>query len=360
MSHLIPPVTSPAAWKGPEIDWKKEGLHIFDSAELQEIDGALKHLKSLGNLDIPQITRETFPLDKVGKFIESLREKLLYGRGFAMLRGLPRDSYSADDMARIYFGLGCYLGDNMTQSYLGDYLGHVIDVSDVEPKSRAYRKGGAQSMHTDSCDVIGLMCMRTAKQGGESRLASSMAIYNEMLRTRPDLAEVLCKGFIHRRSEEDGKHATRYTSPEPIPLFTMVEGQPSCYFLGGYVKRAEEMGDIKLTKLDHEAIDEFERLARSPDFYLDMSFADGDIQFINNRITVHGRTDYEDYREMAKRRHLMRIWLSIPTWPKRPAQVFHQPEDHRLWSLNRRPYMEFPSIALKELEDRYQALAAAE
>ena len=134
--------------------------------------------------------------------MESLPERLRNGCGFLMLRGLPRDRYSDDDMARIYFGLGAYIGTTMTQSYLGDLLGHVVDVSDLEPKSRGYRKGGGQLMHTDSCDIIGLMCLRTAISGGESRISSALTVHNWLAEHRPDLLEVLAARPVpqaHRR-----------------------------------------------------------------------------------------------------------------------------------------------------------------
>ena len=35
----------------------------------------------------------------------------------------------------------------------------------------------------------------------------------------------------------------------------------------------------------------------------------GQIQILNNRIIVHGRTPYEDFDEPDKRRHLLRFWL---------------------------------------------------
>src|SRR5690606_7472767 len=172
-------------------------------------DLALKHLLAQGNLDFPDITPETFPLDKVGDLMRALPERLRHGRGFLMLRGLNRQTYSDDDMTRIYFGLGSYLGKPMTQSYLGDILGHVMDVSDYEPKSRGYRKGGGQLMHTDSCDIIGLMCLKSAISGGESRISSALAVHNVMAEEYPELLEVLAKGLYLKRTDEDGRRATR-------------------------------------------------------------------------------------------------------------------------------------------------------
>ncbi|MBM3523109.1 MAG: TauD/TfdA family dioxygenase, partial [Alphaproteobacteria bacterium] len=183
-------VDTPAAWKGSEIDWRREGLHDLTPADVEEIEAALLHLKGLGDLDLPEITPWTFPLPRLGAVLAGFCHSLRFGRGFKLLRGLPRERWSADDVARIYFGLGVHVGVPMTQSRQGERLGHVIDISDVDRTVRGYQFGGGQLMHTDSCDVIGLMGLRAAKSGGASRIVSAVAVHNELLRRRPDLARL--------------------------------------------------------------------------------------------------------------------------------------------------------------------------
>ncbi len=344
MNHLGQPIVSPGAWKGPDINWTQQGLHVMDADDLAEIDAALAHLLSLGDVDFPQITRETFPLNKVGRLMASLPQRLREGCGFLMLRGLPREKYSDDDMARIYFGLGAYIGKTMTQSYLGDLLGHVVDVSDLEPKSRGYRKGGGQLMHTDSCDIIGLMCLRTAVSGGESRITSALTVHNWLLANRPDLLDVLIGGLYLKRTDEDGRRATRTYSEHRVPFFHEDQGEITCYLPTGYARLAEKSGQRPFTEIESEALYQVRKAAASPEHYLDMGFKDGDIQFLNNRMLVHGRTDYQDAKELPDRRHLLRMWLRVDAWPKMPErQIFHTDEDMRLWSLGRRKLMELPS-----------------
>ncbi len=350
MSMIGKHIDSPGAWKGPDIDWTREGLHVLSDGELREIDLALKHLLSLGNLDFPQITRETFPLDKVGALMESLPVRLRTGRGFLMLRGLPRQQYSDDDMTRIYFGLGAYLGKPMTQSYLGDILGHVMDVSDYEPKSRGYRKGGGQLMHTDSCDIIGLMCLKSAISGGESRISSALAVHNVMAEQYPEQLKLLAAGLFLKRTDEDGRRATRTFSPDRVPFFHEENGEVPCYLPTGYARLAEKSGQCPFTPEESEALYRVRKVAASPELYLDMGFKEGDIQFLNNRMMVHGRTDYQDAKELADRRHLLRLWFEVPTWPAMPQkQIFHTAEDRRLWSQYRQPYGEMPSIHYRKL-----------
>jgi hypothetical protein len=338
------PIDSPGVWKGPEVDWTREGLHVLTDAELAEIDRALQHLTSQGELDLPDITPERFPLDAMGRFMRGLPGRLSRGVGFLMLRGLPRERYGDDDMLRIYAGLGSYISRPMVQSYLGDLIGHVIDVSDVEPKSRGYRKGGGQLMHTDSCDIIGLMCLRGAVSGGESRISSALAVFNDIAEKRPEVLDVLQRGLFLKRADEDGRHATSTYSPDRVPFITQDDGNVICYLPTGYARLCEKSGQRPYTPEESEALYHVRKVAASGEFFLDMGFKPGDIQFLNNRMIVHGRTDYQDAPRIAERRHLLRMWMSVSEWPEMPErQIFHTAEDHRLWALNRQPYSEFPS-----------------
>jgi len=350
MSKIGTQLTGKGVWKGPEIDWMQEGLHVLSKTELNEIDHALKHLLSLGTIDFPDITPETFPLDTVADLMRDLPVRLRTGRGFLMLRGLPRAQYSDDDMTRIYFGLGSYIGKPMTQSYLGDILGHVMDVSDYEPKSRGYRKGGGQLMHTDSCDIIGLMCLKSAVSGGDSRIASALAVHNVMAEQYPELLKLLARGLYLKRADEDGRRATRTFSKDRVPFFYDNNGEVSCYLPTGYARLAEKSNQVPFSPEESEALYRVRKVAASPELYLDMGFKEGDIQFLNNRTMVHGRTDYQDAPELENRRHLLRLWFEVPTWPPMPdAQIFHTVEDRKLWSQYRQPLIELPSIHYEKL-----------
>ncbi|MGH8428773.1 MAG: TauD/TfdA family dioxygenase, partial [Solimonas sp.] len=191
------------SWKGSEMNWREEGLHIFTSEELEEIDAALRHLKGLGELDLPDILPETFPLARTATLLARIGHDLRHGRGFALLRGLPRETYTADDMARIYFGIGSYLGRPLYQSYQGELLGHVMDHSDLEEKPRAYHSGGKLGMHTDSCDIVALMCLRTARSGGASRIASAAAVHDALIDNGAEHIAPLYRGFYYRRTDLD-------------------------------------------------------------------------------------------------------------------------------------------------------------
>jgi len=291
--------------------------------------------------------------------MRGLRETLHHGRGFMLLRGLPRERYSQDDMAWIYAGLGVHLGRLLPQSYHGELLGHVIDVSDIEAQARGYHAGGAQNFHTDTCDVVSLMCVRAAKSGGVSRIASVAAIHNRLLETRPDLLRTLYGEWVFRRMELDAEYGNG-TLVKRVVIFSRAAGEFTCNTSGSYPRRAVAAGDGVMTDLQVEALAELQRLASSPEFHLDMSIGEGDIQFLNNRILLHGRTGYEDWPEVARRRHLYRMWLQLPGWPSLPAnQSAHCADDEPMWLRQRSRFMEVPSRYLAEMTRRKAELAAA-
>jgi hypothetical protein len=346
-----------AAWTGASIDYRSDGLHTLNAAEVDEIDAALGHLHGQGDLDFPDITPETFPLPTLDGFFRNLRDELRFGRGFVLLRGIPRERYSTDDMARIYFGLGSYIGSPLPQSWQGELLGHVIDVSDIEPGARGYHKGGAQRFHTDSCDVVSLMCLQAAKSGGASRICSAIAVHRRLERERPDLLQTLYDGYVFRRREVDAEHGNGVLVRN-VSIFARTGEEISVFLSGDYPNRAVEAGDAVMTAAQREALDEVQRIAASPDNYLDMSIGEGDIQFLNNRLLLHGRTGYEDHHEMARRRHLLRLWLRVPDWPVLPdGQGMHRSEDHPLWLRQRTPFMEVPSRYLAEITLRQTEFA---
>ena len=358
MAVTLTPVEGPAVWYGPQIDYRADGMHVLSAGEIAEIDAALAHLRSRGDVDFPDIAPAAFPLPTLGKFFEGLGRELLHGRGFLLLRGLPRERYSLDDIGLIYYGLGVHLGRPVAQSYQGELLGNVIDVSDVEAQARGYHAGGGQRMHSDNCDLVSLMCVRAARSGGISRIVSAAAVHNRLLETRPDLLEALYGEWVFRRMELDAQYGTGPMTKRVV-IFSRDSGQLTCNVSGSYPYRAVKAGDWTMSSAQIEALDEMARIAASPELYLDMSIGEGDIQFLNNRTILHGRTDYADSPEIATRRHMLRLWLQMPSWPALPVnQGMQSPADYPLWQRQRTPFMEVPTRYLAEMTRRKAELAA--
>lgn len=346
MNHDLAPVGGRPAWLGRTLDYRQDGLWQLSAAELTEIDTALAVLKDRGDLDLADITATTFPLRTVGSFVARLRDELWSGRGFVLIRGLSRERYSDDDLARIYCGLGAHLGDIVPQSGNGEILGHVLNVADlVDEQVRGYRSAQSMNMHSDGHDVVSLLCLRAAKEGGASRIASAAAVHDRMVETDPDLARVLYRGMPVMRSRLDAERGDgRIVTSDDVALFARTDGVFSSCIHVAQVRDAARAGYFDITPEQEAALDLFCELAASPEFYLDMNIAPGDIQFLNNRLIVHGRTPYRDHDDVRERRHLMRLWVNIPSWPRRPdnQQDIYSTADLPQWARFRTPFMEMP------------------
>jgi hypothetical protein len=271
----LAPIEGPAVWQGSRIDLREEGIRTLSAAEIDEIDAALGHLKSLGDVDFPAVTPDAFPLPTLRGYLARLGDELRYGKGFLLLRGLPRERYSVDDTARIYVGLGAHIGRLIPQSYQGELLGHVIDVSDIEAEARGYHAGGSQGMHTDNCDIVSLLCVRAAKSGGISRFVSAAAVHNRLLEERPELLEALYGEYVFRRMERDAEFGDGALVKEVV-IFSRQNGEFSCNISGSYPRRAVAAGDAVMTPRQSEALDALKRIAASPEFHLDMTIGEGD------------------------------------------------------------------------------------
>jgi hypothetical protein len=219
------------------------------------------------------------------------------------------------------------LGVGVSQNRRGDYLGEVVDLSDRQSSARPFQRGGELLMHRDPVDVVGLLCLRHAKAGGLSRIASAACIHNVILEERPELLEPLYKGFVYHRLDEDRGNTPVLTSHR-VPVFARsLTGRLCCFFIPGPIERAERHG-IRIDPKAQEAIDYFVAVAKRPGVYYDMNLMPGEVQFLNNRAVLHSRTHYEDYPELDRRRHMLRLWLMMPGWARSPAdQKFYEDED---------------------------------
>src|SRR3989442_15569386 len=194
----------------------------------------------------------------------------------------------------------------------GHLLGHVRDLgrSSVDPNARIYQTRERQTHHTDSCDVVGLLCLRTAKSGGLSSLVSSTTIFNEMRRLRPALLRVLLAHIKTDRRGEVPEGGNPYFS---IPVFNWHEGLLSAIYQRQYIESAGRFpGVARITAVQIEALDLFDELANDPHLNLTMELQPGDIQLVHNHTILHDRTAFEDFAEPERKRHLLRVWLAPP------------------------------------------------
>jgi Taurine catabolism dioxygenase TauD, TfdA family len=305
------PIASPAVWRGPELVKRTDWIHTLTSNEIAEIEDALHKAKRLG-VTLETIERHTFPLAAFPRIVERAHVQLENGPGMFLIRGFPTERYPAADLRMIYWALGKYLGTAVTQSAEGDVLGDVRDLKvDLSgPKGRGYKTNAELEYHTDSCDVVALFVLRTAKAGGRSMIASSVAAHNEVLKRRPDLLEVLYQPFTWSLQNQNLPGGTPTYGQ---PIFTMHEGHFACRYIRTHIRSAQRYPEVpRLTEPQNEAIALLDSIVADEAMHFSMMFQPGDIQILNNHVTLHARTHYEDYDEPDRKRHLLRMWLSMP------------------------------------------------
>ena len=306
-----PLVTGPSAWIGAELRRRDDWIYRLSAAEIAEIDAAVAGVRARG-LELAEITRADFPLPNLGPTLDRLRGEILNGRGFVLMRGLPGEGRAIEQNAAAYCGIGSYFGNPRSQNAMGHLLGHVRDLgfATSDPNVRTYQTTERQHFHTDSCDIVGLLCLKTAKHGGLSSITSSMAIYNVMAIRRPDLVTRLFQPFpTDRRGEvPDGKRP--YFE---IPVYNDYAGYLSVIYSRTYINSGQRFADAhRLAPEDVEALDYFDELANDAELRLDMELQPGDMQFLHNHTILHDRTAFEDWPEPERKRHLLRLWLAAP------------------------------------------------
>lgn len=309
-------VTGPQAWYGRDVAGLSDWAITLTADDVAEIEAALAGAK---DTPILEITAANFPVPGLAGRLAAIKHELLRGRGFFMVRGLPIERYSVEDAARIFWGIGAQWGEAVSQNGKGHVLGHVKDLGldYADPQARGYQTSARLPYHTDSSDIVGLLCLKKSKAGGLSSIASTTTIFNEMVKRRPDLAEVLMQPVYRTRWGEVPEGRKPYYGTAP---FTVVDGRVICTYVRSAVRKAQLMDVVpRITPEQEEAMDLFDSLANDPALHLDMTFEPGDMQFVCNHSIAHSRTAYEDYQELDKRRHLLRLWLACEDGPKLPA-----------------------------------------
>jgi hypothetical protein len=301
-----------STWYGPEMDLRKDEWIIqLTPAEITELETAAEAVLS-SRQNIATLTSENFPLPTLGPKLIDLRKELILGRGFSLLRGLPVTKYNEQEAGTIFYGLGCHIGKPRSQNAKGHMLGHVRDLGmkGTDPNTRIYQTNERQTFHTDSSDVVGLLCLKTAKSGGASLLVSASTIFNEMRRIHPELLKLLLEPIATDRRGEVPEGMLPYML---IPVFSLHEGFLTVFYQRQYIDSAQRFEDApRLTPMHVQALDMFDQLANDPKLNLSMQLEQGDMQFVYNHALLHDRTGFEDWQDDAQKRHLLRLWLSVP------------------------------------------------
>lgn len=301
-------VSGPSAWYAEDYKDLNKAIYHLTASDVAELDAAVTAVA--GTKDIATITQADFELPTLGPVLRQLLDEVENGRGFVLIRGVPVQRYSRRETVIAYWGLGLYWGKALPQNKKGHLVGHIKDLGldPANPQTRLYATHAAQPYHNDASDVVGLLCLKNAREGGLSSWSSSIAVHNEIVRRYPHLAPVLAGPWYFDRKGEVPEGKKPYFM---IPVFNYHEGYLSVNFSSNYFFLSQRHADVpRLTDLHLEAIRRFEELAQSDKLRLDYLLQPGDIQLLSNHTVLHSRTAFTDFPDIDKRRHLLRLWLS--------------------------------------------------
>lgn len=304
------PVGGPAAWRGAELEKQDDWRFALGEAEREEIGAAIEHAGALGK-PTGELAREDFPLPGLAARFDAWREELLHGRGFLLISGLPVERFSQAEIERFFWCFGLHLGQPGGQNPKGDLLGHVRDTGAREDDAfvRLYQTTADIAYHCDAADVVGLLCLQQAKRGGESRIVSSVSVFDALLEERPELAQRLFEPLQLDIRDAKADAPVRFF---PVHPCRYSDGQLRTFYHSDYFRSVQRHPDApRHSDLERELLDTYEQIALRPGMYLDMELQPGDIQLVSNHSVLHARTGYQEWPQPERKRHLLRLWLSL-------------------------------------------------
>ncbi len=307
-------VNDSTLWYAKDLNDKSKWLHPLSSAHQDEIINALQFAKENAST-IETMTREDFPLPQLSGVLARLGHKLETRVGISVLRGIPLQNMSVDEIELLYAGITSHIGKMINQDTKGTLVGHVLDqgVSYDNIEVRGYTTNAQLTPHCDSGDLLGLLCVRPAREGGVNNFSCSMAIYNKLYEMHPEFLMPLYRGFHYNIRGNGPMGHYRDITNHRVPVFSFHQGRLSCRYNQKAILTAEQLDNsTPLSCLEKMAINYVAELAMDDDIRFDTYLEAGDLALINNNTVLHNRGSFIDYDEADMKRLMMRQWINLP------------------------------------------------
>ena len=313
--------TGPLPWLASDVHPDGAWVQHLSTEAVAGFDAALTHARK-ADKPFLSMTQADFPLNAAAASALAEAISTTQGRwGMCLLKGFPVERWSEDESRLAVWGMSLYMGVARTQNRASQIMNDVRDEggSYNVKGGRCYNTNAGLDFHQDSCDVVGLLCRRTAKAGGTSKVVSSIALVDEIRHVRPELVEVL-KAPIHHSYQ-----GTQDPTQPPFYNCPILGSEPAHFAMRtnrkNIVAAQRDFPEApRLTQQQIEALDLLDQLLPDPRFCYTMSLEQGDMQFLNNYVTLHSRTPFEDFEQADQKRHLFRLWMSIPSSQPLPAE----------------------------------------
>jgi len=292
-------------WTGADYPDDRSWVFALDAEMRGEIDRCMR-IAMVRGIEPRNITAGDFPLVRTAEMLADVYRDVECGPGFALLSGFPVEGYSEEEITLAYCGLCSHMGQITLQNREGEYILDVMDKGKAyDEQMRGYHSNAHLDYHTDGTNTVTLLCLETAAEGGRSMLISGTAVYNEILRTRPEYIDALQHGFHHHRRNQRGPDDAAVT-PYRTPVFGFFSGLFHLAYAGPSILYCEAEG-IEISDHEKAALAYLDEVLQRPDMCVSMELRKGDLQFVNNFLVLHSRTGYRDTPE--KTRKLLRLWL---------------------------------------------------
>ncbi len=303
-------VSDNANWIGSELSSGEGWRYVLSTEEINDLTRMAESIRPSLRGDPNQLMtlqKDQFNVGCFAETLDTIYTNLKDGLGIALIRGLPIKELEPIEVAIIYWAIGLQLGQATPNNPDGDMFGHITDLGKTQkdPNSRGYQTSEAMDYHCDQSDIVGLMCIRAAKSGGISKVASSIAMYNTLLKKYPQHIDQLSEPFYWSKLGEYARGDKPYYQS---PVFNHMDNKLCVSFGPTHIEKGHALPDAPaLTEQQRAAIRKAEQIASEQRF--DMELIPGDIQLLNNYVTLHTRSAYVDHEEIGKKRLLWRLWL---------------------------------------------------
>lgn len=308
-------IVHPAAWTAKSLmEQTDKWIYTLSEEDVAELDAALQAVKAKG-LSVPHFGKAEFPMPRLAAKLAQYKHSLDFGLGILYIKGFPISRFTKDQASAIFWGLGSYIGRSWAQNNRGHLLGDIRDEgrSFDDPMARGYQTTADLDMHTDGADMVALLCLKQAPEGGENQFSSAVSTYNKLLESNPQALQHLLdtEYCIDWRGEEPAGEEPFHRAR----IFSPVEGAVACLDLLPYIRSAQRFPQVpRLTEEDNAAFAAFEKAMWDEELVVRVRQEPGDMLFLNNHYHLHARSTFRDAEELSEKRHLRRLWLESLEW----------------------------------------------
>lgn len=307
------PVTERSAWLPRQLADDPVWVHQISPEEMQELHTATDSACQ-NDLEVEIFDKEQFPLPTLSRTINRLVDEVENGRGVALLRGIPIHEFDDARLRVLFWGLGVHAGSVISQNSGGQRLAEVKDRGNSydDINTRGFATNAELLPHVDTSDMTVLLCVRTAREGGQSRVVSSTTVYNVILKEQPEYLDALYRGFYNDLRGEGPTGSIDELTRNRIPVYSYCDGRMSCSFNSRMIENGLAKRGESLDRLTQDAYDFMCEVTRRDELAHWFMMEPGDIQMLSNHSVFHSRTSYIDHDDVDQQRCLFRLWVNIP------------------------------------------------